>query len=41
MTPEEAANLLDSLKGEESEASFMPASRGTPGGEDDEPRRDW
>jgi len=41
MSPEEAANLLDSLKGEESEAPFLPASAGVGGREDDDSRRDW
>lgn len=42
MTPEEAASLLDSLKGDEEGTPFVPAPTGPAGGRDDDsPRKDW
>jgi Ca-activated chloride channel family protein len=41
MTPEEAENLLDSLKDEDGKAPFVPMSSGRAGKQDDDSRRDW
>jgi Ca-activated chloride channel family protein len=41
MTPEEAKNLLDSLKDEDGDIPVVPLSKGGAGGEDNDPKKDW